>query len=71
MLWIAALVPLFLAAVLPDHLRTLVCRYTGTAMDEEGCCPGELGPKVDTQGRLRDEPCCFVRTVQLARLVSD
>jgi hypothetical protein len=67
----AVLVPLFLGAVLPDHLRTLVCRYTGIAMPEEACCPQSGEQDVDAQARLQGESCCVVKTVQLGRLVSD
>jgi hypothetical protein len=71
LLGIAVLVPLFLGAVLPDHLRTLVCRYTGVAMPEESCCPEQGNQDLDTSARLRSESCCVVKTVELAKLLSE
>jgi hypothetical protein len=70
-LWTAAIVPLFLAAILPDHVRTLVCRVSGLVMDEEDCCPLVADQTVDTDAQFRDESCCVVRTIDLGRLVSD
>ena len=71
MLWMVALVPLFLAAVLPDHLQTLVCRFSGAVMSEEACCLPGPSQKLEPQAQLRDEPCCIAKTVELARSVSD
>ena len=67
----AVLIPLLLAAVLPESVRTLVCRYTGVAMPEESCCPQQEAEDPSTADRLQDESCCVVKTVHLARLVSD
>lgn len=66
----AVLIPLFLAAVLPDSARTLVCRYTGVAMPEESCCPVQQ-PEPGAPDRMQDESCCVVKTVHLERLLSD
>jgi len=41
-LWVAALLPLLAASVLPTQIRTLVCRFTGAIMQEEICCPSAL-----------------------------
>ena len=70
-MWLAALVPLFLAAVLPDQVRTLVCRFSGAVMDEHCCPPGADQAAVETEALLRDQSCCSTRTVSRARLVSD
>ena len=67
----AVLIPLFLAAVLPDSVRTLVCRYTGVVMPEESCCPEVDARDLSSNAQLEDESCCVVKTVHLARLVSD
>jgi len=69
-MWLAVLVPLFLAAVLPDQVRTLVCRFSGAVMDED-CCPPEADEAVETEARVRNESCCSIKTIELARLVSD
>lgn len=65
------LVPVLLAAVSPDHIRTLVCRHTGVVMPEESCCPERSEPEPPTPPQLRDESCCVVKTVHLVKLVSD
>lgn len=65
------LIPLFLAAVLPDSVRTLVCRYTGVVMPDESCCPERDALDLSVNDQLQDESCCVVKTVHLARLVSD
>jgi hypothetical protein len=67
----AVLIPLLLAVVLPGTLRTLVCRYTGVVMPEETCCPEPDAPDQSAPAQLRGESCCVVKTVHLARLVSD
>ena len=71
LLGLTVLVPLFLAAVLPESIRTLVCRYTGVVMPEETCCPEPGASELPTQPQLRDESCCIVKTIQLVKLVSD
>ena len=71
LLGMAVLVPLFLAAVLPEGSRTLVCRYTGVVMPEETCCPETGASELPTPAQLRDESCCIVKTTQLVKLVSD
>lgn len=67
----AVLIPLFLAAVLPDTIRTLVCRHTGVVMPEEACCPEPEAQDEGAPGQLLGESCCVVKTVHLTRLVSD
>jgi hypothetical protein len=78
-LWMAALVPLLAAAVLPAQIQTLVCRFTGVVMPAERCCPqaqqagqgaGPPGALIPQQAQLRGETCCLVRTVDLPRLLS-
>ena len=68
-LWMAALVPLSLAAVLPSQVATLVCRFTGAMMEAEVCCPtADQGPP-DLQARLLDEGCCSRTIIELPTLV--
>lgn len=70
-LWMAALVPLFLAAVLPSQVATLVCRFTGAMMEAEVCCPtADQGPP-DLQARLLDEGCCSRTIIELPTLICD
>ena len=74
--WVAALLPLLAAAVLPTRIQTLVCRFTGVAMPAELCCPraSEAGPgaaAVQPQASLREESCCLIKTVDLPRLLSE
>ena len=69
--WMAALLPLFGASVLPTHRRALVCRFTGALMDEESCCPAGGEKQAAPVARLLDQGCCVVRTVDLPKLVSD
>ena len=71
LLWIAALVPLFGATVLPTQLRALVCRVTGVLMDEKACCPAGDQTQAASVSRLFDQGCCVVRTVDLPKLLSD
>jgi len=67
----AALVPLFLAAVLPSHVATLICRFTGAAMEVEACCPpGDEAPP-DVQARLLDEGCCSRMITELPALIGE
>ena len=40
-------------------------------MPEETCCPEPAAQDRGAPPRLRDELCCVVKTVRLARLVSD
>jgi hypothetical protein len=70
-LWMAAILPLFAATVLPTQLRTLICRFTGAVMDVETCCPGDQDGKVDTQAQILDENCCIVKTLDLGKLLSE
>jgi hypothetical protein len=70
-LWVAALLPLFAASVLPTQLRTLVCRFTGAIMDVETCCPANPEAEPQTQTELSEQGCCEVRTVDLRRLVAE
>jgi len=69
--WMAALLPLFGASVLPTHMRALVCRFTGALMDEEACCPAGDEKQAAPVARLLDQGCCVVRTVDLPKLLSD
>jgi hypothetical protein len=75
-LWIAAVVPLLFAAVLPSHVARVVCRFTGvTMMPVETCCPvdsvdSDEGSR-DPQARFRDEGCCSITTLELPTLVSE
>jgi hypothetical protein len=71
LLWMAALVPLFGASVLPTQLRSLVCRFTGALMDEAACCPPAEDKQVAPVAELQDQGCCAVRTVDLPKLLSD
>jgi hypothetical protein len=70
-LWIAAILPLFAASVLPKQLRTLICRFTGAVMEVEACCPADPDGKADAQAQLLDENCCIVKTVDLDKLISE
>ncbi len=70
-LWMAALVPLLAASVLPTQIRTLVCRVSGAVMDIEVCCPSEDQGQIRTHAQLIDESCCVVKTVDLQKLVSE
>jgi hypothetical protein len=70
-LWMATVVPLFVAAVLPSHVSTFACRSTGVMMQVETCCPGDEKANRHPQSRLRDEACCSITTIDLARLVSN
>jgi hypothetical protein len=70
-LWLAAVLPLFAASVLPTHLRTLICRFTGAVMEVEACCPADRDANTPVHAQLLDENCCVVKTVDLAKLVSD
>lgn len=70
-LWVAALLPLLAASVLPTQIRTLVCRFTGAIMQEEICCPSALDEKTPPATQLIGEGCCVVKTVDLAKLVSE
>jgi hypothetical protein len=70
-LWMAALVPLFGASVLPTQMRALVCRFTGALMDEEACCPPGDEKQAAPAAQLLDQGCCVVRTVDFPKLLSD
>jgi hypothetical protein len=70
-LWVAALLPLLAASVLPTQIRTLVCRFTGAIMQEEVCCPSALDEKAPPAAQLIGEGCCVVKTVDLTKLVSE
>lgn len=68
-LWMAALLPLCFAVVLPSHVATLVCRFTGAMLEAEASCPtGDEGPP-DLQARLLDEGCCSRTITELPTLV--
>jgi hypothetical protein len=70
-LWVAALVPLFAASVLPTQIRTLVCRFTGAIMQPETCCPSDLENETPAAAELLGETCCLVKTVDLPKLLSE
>jgi hypothetical protein len=70
-LWMAAILPLFAASVLPTQLRTLICRSSGAVMDSEACCPEDPEGKVTAQAQLLDEDCCIVKAVDLDKLVAE
>jgi len=70
-LWIAAVLPLFAAAVLPTHFQTLVCRFSGIVMDIEVCCPSVPRESRDTHSQLRAEDCCVLKSVDLQKLVTE
>jgi len=70
-LWVAALLPLLAASVLPTEVRTLVCRFTGAIMQEEICCPSVLDEKTPPVTQLLGESCCVAKTVDLPKLVSE
>jgi len=67
--WGVALAALCAGAVLPDHLRTVVCRFGG-AMDADSCCArAAAGRAVEVPVRLEAESCCRITAVDLeARL---
>lgn len=71
LLWMAALLPLFGASVLPTQMRALVCRFTGALMDEAACCPPSDDKQAAPVAQLLDQACCVVRTVDLPKLLSD
>lgn len=70
-LWVAALLPLLAANVLPTQIRTLVCRFTGAIMQLETCCPSELDEKTPPAAQLLGESCCVTQTMDLPRLLSE
>jgi hypothetical protein len=70
-LWIAALLPLFGAAVLPTQISTLVCRFTGAIMDVEVCCPSDRAEQAMSEAQFLPENCCLFKTVDLPKLVSE
>jgi hypothetical protein len=67
----AVVIPLFLAAVCPDSVRTLVCRYTGEVMSEKSSCPEQARQDLESHAQLRDESCCIAKTVQFVKAVSE
>jgi hypothetical protein len=69
-LWVAALLPLLAASVLPTQFRSLVCRFTGAIMQLETCCPSDQDQTPPTS-QLLGENCCLVKTVDLPKLVSE
>ena len=74
-LWMAALLPLFAASVLPAQLRTLICRVTGAVMDIESCCPAvpmaQADEAVGIPESISDLGCCVLETIDLGRLVAE
>ena len=70
-LWVAALVPLLAASVLPTRFRTLVCRFTGAVMEQETCCPSDGEAQTAQPAQLLGENCCVVKTVDLPKLLSE
>ena len=69
-LWVAAILPLLAASVLPTQFRTLVCRFTGAIMQIETCCPPDQEQAPPTS-QLLGENCCLVKTVDLPKLLSE
>jgi hypothetical protein len=67
----ACLPLLFAVAVLPSHLTSFVCRFTGAVMESEACCPEMKGTPSGDQARLRDEACCAISSLVLPTLVSE
>jgi hypothetical protein len=70
-LWVAAVVPLLAASVLPSQFRTLVCRFTGAIMEQGRCCPSDDEEQTALPAQLLDEDCCVVKTVDLPKLLSE
>jgi len=77
-LWMAALLPLFAASVLPTQLRTLICRVTGAVMEVDACCPaapaaqGQQGQMVaGISESISDPGCCAIQTVDLDGLLAE
>ena len=78
-LWMAALLPLFAASVLPAHLRTLICRVTGAVMEVESCCPAApaaqgqtaVGSSETGSEGISDLGCCAVETIDLGGLLAE
>lgn len=67
---IPLLFAILVAAVLPHHLLSLVCR-SGAVMQLDACCPSlavadEPAPTSGADGAAwRDEACCSLRTAHL------
>ncbi len=70
-LWMAALVPLFLAAVLPSRVARLICRFSGAMMEAEACCPTGDDAPPDVQARLLDEGCCSRMITEFPTLIGE
>ena len=74
-LWMAALLPLFAASVLPTQLRTLICRVTGAVMEVDACCPAAPAAPAQAAARISesisDPGCCAVQTVDLGRMLAE
>jgi len=70
-LWMAAIVPLLAAAVLPTRFQTLVCRFTGVVMDFEVCCPSDSERGRESPSQLFGENCCVLKTINVQRLVTE
>jgi hypothetical protein len=78
-LWMAALLPLFAASVLPAQLRTLICRVTGAVMELETTCPAASMAQEPVVAAISDggsatisEPgCCVVETIDLGRPLAE
>jgi hypothetical protein len=71
LLWVAALVPLLAASVLPTQISTLVCRFTGAVMEQENCCPSDADEQTARPAQLFGENCCVLKTVELPKLLSE
>src|SRR6185369_15989246 len=68
--WGVALAALFVAAVLPAHFRTVVCRFGG-AMEGDSCCARAAALRAaEVPARLQEESCCRVKAVDLEALLS-
>lgn len=67
----AALLPLLAASVLPTQIRTFVCRFTGTVMQLEACCPSDRHEATAPASQLLGENCCLAKVVDLPKLLSE
>lgn len=68
--WIAVLVPLFGATVLPAQVQWFACRFSGAAMELSSCCPGGQEARPETPAMVR-QTCCVLKTVDLQRMLGE
>lgn len=69
--WIAVLVPLFGATVLPTQVQWLACHFSGAAMALSSCCPEQQVAGPETPAKLRGETCCVLKTVDLQKVLGE